>query len=242
MKRLKRQTLFGGKSYPLYIAIACAFFLTPTGLMTDLPMLIRIPLVLSPVLSLVISFFIIHSLSPEEKNLIAQLDYPLWQPVTPEIKARICAEQSGTQLSLSAMLVSSGVAGFMVMMVCLLPSKRRHETLVPPQVGVIIGLAAAFAMFFYLMISKGVGANWMEIDDSAMFLQIPIDHMYDVTHHGKRGRTWTTSYLVFYQPDGRYILHAPAGSGDCNTVTVVKYGKALTWFTEYVRRPEDYMQ
>lgn len=242
MKRLKRQNLFGGKSYPLYIAIACAFFLTPTGLMTDLPMLIRIPLMLSPLLSLMICFVIFHALSPEEKQIIREMDYPLWQPVTPEIKARVCAEQSGTQLSLTAMLVSSGVAGFMVMMICLLPSKRRHESLVSPQVSLIIGIAAAIAMFLYLMISKGIGANWLLIDDSAMFLQVPIDHMYDVTHHGKRGRTWTTSYLVFYQPDGRYILRAPAGSGDCNTVTVVKFGKALTWFPEYIRHPEDYMQ
>ena len=242
MKRLKYQSPFGGHQYPLIITLICASAICPIGLISDLPFPLRLPMVLSPLIAPVVCYFIIHHLTPDEKHMIENMAYPLWQPVTQEIKARVCAEQSDSQMSLSSILIAGVTTGGFAAVFCILPGKRGRRALASPETAVVIGMIVAVITVIYLMISKGVGANWLEIDDSAVYLQIPIDHMYDVEHHGRYGRTWVESYLVFYQPDGRYILHAPRGSGDCNTVTVVKYGKALTWFPSYERHPEDFSQ
>ena len=70
---------------------------------------------------------------------------------------------------------------------------------------------------------------WGTLDETAVYTIIPIDHMYDVKHRGKHGAEWYESYLVFYQPDGRYTLHAKDGDGDANCVVIVKYHGLVTW-------------
>lgn len=239
MKRLKKACRFNGKQYPLYLLIA-SVFAAGFGII-GYPSALSVLLLLSPVIVLVVSYAVEQHLTPGERKIIADTPYPLWQPVTAEVKTRIIEEQSGTQMTLPQMLTACALCAGFVFLMGVMPGRHSRKSLASPQVMLVISLLCAAVLFIYLIVTKGIGANWMEIDDSAVFVQIPIHHMFDITRHGRHGRTWVDSYLVFYQPDGRYVLRAPKDSGFCNTVTVVKYRGAVTWFVSDEQNPEDFL-
>lgn len=241
MKRLKYACMFGGKVYPFYLLMVSLIFGVTFGIIGEFPRPISALLLLSPVIVLAICYAVEHRLTAGERRIIADTAYPLWEPVTPEIKSQIIEQQSGTQMSLAQMLIACGCCAGLVFLMGIMPGRHSRKSLAPPQIMLVISLFAAIALFFYLMVTKGIGANWMEIDDTAVYTKVPIDHMYDVTHHGRYGRTWVDSYLVFYQPDGRYVLRAPKDSGFGNTVTVIKFRGSLTWMVTDERHPEDYL-
>lgn len=241
MKRLKYSCLFNGKTYPMTLTMLALVFGIPFGLVGRFPLLISAVLMLSPAIVLAVCYAIEHHLTEGERQIIADTSYPLWQPVTPRIKTLVIEQQRSTQMTLPQMLAACGTCAVVVFLMGIMPGRHSHKSLAPPNIMLVISLLCAAAVFVYLMVTKGIGANWMEIDETAVFTQIPIDHMYDVTHHSKHGRTWTESYLVFYLPDGRYVLHAPEGSGFGNTVTVVKFRGALMWTVTSEQHPEDYL-
>lgn len=237
MKRLKRRHLFGGKLYPLYVALTVFFIVLFAGIAAVHIMMLAVP---AAIVSLIVCAVIEQHLEPAERDQIAETEMPLWEPVTPEIRQLVCDQHQGTQLSIGHILGICGIGAGFTFLAAAMPS-RRGRVMASPATAFGIALIVGVIVFLWLMISKGIGANWLEIDETAVYTKIPIDHMYDVTHHGKRGRTWTTSYIVFYQPDGRYVLRAPDGSGDCNTVTIVKFRKSITWLVTSELRPEDYL-
>ncbi|MBR3417992.1 MAG: hypothetical protein IKG82_04805 [Oscillospiraceae bacterium] len=53
------------------------------------------------------------------------------------------------------------------------------------------------------------------------------------------GETWYENYLVFYQPDGRYVLKIPKGGHFCSAVIIVLYHGAVTWLPVDAYTPED---
>lgn len=238
MKRLKRSCPFGGKQYPGYLLLFSLIFGVCFGII-GFPSLVSVMMLLSPIIVVTVSYAVEQHLTAGERDIIAKTQNPLWQPVTPEIKARILEQQTGTQLSLKAMVTVSLALAGLLFLVGISPSRSSHKSMVRPDIMLGISLVAAAGVFIWLMVAKGIGANWLEIDDTAVFTQVPIHHMYDITHHGKHGRQWVESYLVFYQPDGRYILHAPKDSGFGNTVTVVKFRGSLTWVVTEERHWEE---
>lgn len=238
MKRLKRSHLFNGKTYPYYATIIVMFVCMFSGIGFT-PMFALTPLMI--ILTLVICFIRENTLSDSERRMISQLPYPLWEPVTPEIRQLVTEQQEHSQLTFTGMILSSAVLGGLAFGVMVTPSRGSRSSFLNPPAALGIAALIAAITFICLLIRNGISENWLEMDDSAVYTKVPIDHMYDVIHHGKHGRTWITSYLVFYQPDGRYVLSAPKGCGDCNTVIIVKYGKALTWMPIYEHHPEEYM-
>lgn len=237
MKRLKKSCPFGGKQYPGYLLLFSLIFGVSFGII-GFPSLVSV-LLLSPIIVAAICYAVEQHLTAGERDIIAKTENPLWQPVTPEIKSLVIEQQTGTQLTLPQMLIASFALAGLLFLVGVSPSRSTHRSMVRPDIMLGVSLVAAAGVFIWLMLTKGIGANWMEIDDTAVFTQVPIHHMYDVTHHGRHGRQWVESYLVFYQPDGRYILHAPKDSGFGNMVTVVKFRGSLTWLVTEERHWED---
>ena len=235
MKRLKYRCLFGGKTYPsvvaTFICIACI-----TGGVGFAPLFVLTPFIV--IGALIFMIWYEHSLSDSERRMCERLSYPLWEPVTIDVRQLVITQQNSTQLGLAAILGISAMIGLLVFACAVAPGRRSKGA--DPAVGLGLAAVAAAGTFIFLYIRKGIGAKWMEMDDTAVYTKVPIDHMYDVTHHGKHGRTWVESYLVFYLPDGKYILPAKKGTGECNTVILVRYGKAITWFTTYELHPEDF--
>ena len=65
---------------------------------------------------------------------------------------------------------------------------------------------------------------------------IPIDHRFDIKHSRRFGNIgserweWFRHYLVFYLPDGRYVLPAGPGSGYAKALVIVQYKGSLAWY------------
>lgn len=248
MKRLKYRCLLGGKTYPAYV-ICALLFLMLFGSIEFPPLLALLPFALIGALGICI--FLEHSLSDSERRMVSRLEYPLWQSMTPEIRQLVISQQESTQIDLTQLIIAASLVGGMGFLFVSVPPRNGHSMLYThPAIPFLVFAFVGILAFIFLLIRKGIGANWLDMDDSAVWIKVPIDHMYDVTHHNHGGRyakfgscdiEWTKSYLVFYLPDGKYILPVPKGGGESNTVLIVKYGKAVTWLPIYEHHPEDYL-
>ncbi len=220
MKRLKLSCLFGGKKYPFYALLAGLFVIPAAAegfLDPELPLLLLI-LLLGELIIAFICWFIEHHLSPEERETCSSMLPPLWEPVSEAVLNELgeqsdhVSREAGAAIGVGALLAVSN----------LLPNRRTLE--IHPRAAFFFGIAAA-AVFAVDLFRRML---WKNVDSSAVCTEIPIDHMYEVTHHSRR-RTWTESYLVFYQPEGKYILKAKPGCGDAGKIVVVKYHGMVTW-------------
>lgn len=220
MKRLKFACPFGGKKYPMYIMLAGLIFIPAAAewlLDPEFSSLLAI-LLLGELIIAFICWFIEHHLSPEERETCSSMLPPLWEPVSEAVLNELgeqsghVSREAGSAIGIGAVLAVSN----------LLPTRRHPE--INPRAAFIFGVIAA-AVFAADLFRRML---WKNADSSAVCTEIPIDHMYEVTHHSRR-RTWTESYLVFYQPEGKYILKAKPGCGDVGKIVVVKYHGMVTW-------------
>ena len=242
MKKLKFRHPFNGKQYPLILAVTVGFAAPFVTLAAHLDLDFTAVMIPAFLLTLVICFLIEHRLSGEEKQIVAETPMPLWHPVNAFVRAKIGSKFEGTQFSLTGMTAGSVCIGAAIFVIGILPSRHSTEFRDPAAV-LPFAVAAAVIGFVVMIIVKGRGANWLEIDESAMYTVIPVHHCFDVKHHSRRflRRTWYESYLVFYQPDGRYVLKIPNGVTGCQSVIVVLFRGAVTWLPVDAYTPEEYL-
>lgn len=234
MKRLKIQCPFGGKTYPAIASAVVGFAaLTFCSFNMNLPWD-------STVLAMVLAVFVVlllcygweQHLTPAEEEAIANAQYPLWEPVNEDIVDRVRSLK--WFISLNGAL--AGCLFLFLGLITGLPNLVREGGFGISALLFLIGMIIITVDFFRCML-------WRSIDETAVYTFIPIDHMYDVTHHHNDG-DYTTSYLVFYLPDGKYVLRARAGSGDYGAIAVVKFHHMITWVsvpsTRYLEKPEDF--
>ena len=218
MKRLKYRCLFGGKIYPYYAVIG-AFIFGMTRVISK-PTTTRTVLFLIglPLLALVVCFFFEHRLTDGEMQIMSESSYPLWNPVPEELKALLKQQYASPSPILIVVCI---LAVLIVMPVTYLVSGGEN---IPLQPLVITAAIVGFAFIIDFLRR----AAWTHIDDSAVFALIPIDHMYDVEHRNKNN-SFFRSYMVFYLPDGRYVLPVAQGDGDTDTLAVFKSHGFITW-------------
>ena len=234
MKRLKFCCPFGGKKYPAIISAAVGVgtaIICTVNL--ELPAdSVLIAMLLAVIVVLLLCYVWEHRLTPAEQEAIANSQLPLWQPVNEDIVDRI--RQQKWYFTLEGGLAGSVLVVIGLMICAAARIADGQATLAT--ICMLVGFVILGADFFRNML-------WRSVDESAVYVFIPINHMYDVTHHHKDG-DYTFSYLVFYQPDGKYVLRARAGSGDYGAIAVVKYHHMLTWVsvprTRYLEKPEDF--
>ena len=242
MKKLRFMHPFNGKSYPLILAVVAAFAAPMIALAADINISIAIVMPAAFLLTLVICFLIEHRLSKAERQIVAETPMPLWHPVNAFVRAKITNKYEGSQFTLTGMIIGSLCIGAGVFVIGILPPRHSTE-LNDPSVVLPIAVIAAVIGFVVMLLLKGRGANWLEIDESAMYTVIPVHHCFDVKHYSRRPirRTWYVSYLVFYQPDGRYVLKIPEGVTGCQAVIVVLFRGAVTWLPVDAYTPEEYL-
>lgn len=237
MKRLKYKCPFNGKNYPAILA-TIGFYLGPligVTMMLDEKITILISFGL-PILILAICFWNEQRLSEAEQTMVEYAEAPLWVQVTPEIQQEITKRKGEFDQPLSKIFIICGAVGCVVLFGSMFFSGHRANPVdvVPAAVSVAAGAMVV------LMLLRIRSKQWNHMDETAVYTKIPIDHMFDVTHHSKHS-TWTTSYLVFYQPDGRYVLRVRDKIGGfANMVTIVKYNNMLTWYLSEERDPENW--
>ena len=219
MKRLKYSCPFGGKIYPFYLALFSSL-IPMFGLMfTGSGPFFRLILMFAcPFAVLTACFFMEQSLTDDERIICESCESPLWLPANPAL-AEAVRGRTGFPNRYTLIAAFIGVV-FAASFVAGSPAREPNYT----AAACSIAPAALFVMT--QMIHSFM---WGTLDETAVYTIIPIDHMYDVKHRGKHGAEWYESYLVFYQPDGRYTLHAKDGDGDANCVVIVKYHGLVTW-------------
>jgi len=227
MKRLKYACPFGGKQYPFYLAVTA--MVTAPLLCLSLDIIATVSSMLwAPDIVMVICFIIEQHLTPDERAIIAETPPPLWNYATEDVIDSIRASENRdarAELGAAAViafavcflfLVGFGVSAFTVTLCCL-------------------AVLCCIIAFVYSLWKSEI---WAQVDDSAMYIDVPIHHMYDVKHTTTRGRhtwimrestVWYVSYLVFYLHDGRYTLKVPGGEGDRDIVRIIKYKNSIRW-------------
>lgn len=226
MKRLKYACPFGGKRYP-WIVAGFATILMPFVLLSfDLSFSLS-SMIWAPICVLVICFCYEQHLTPDERAIVAETEPPLWNIATPELIDEIHrTENKSATGELAAAGVLAGV-------ICLIPISALGFTGLSIILCLLIVLGCIFAFLHTLRQSE----HWAQIDESAVYIDIPIHHMYDVKYTRSHRRAlswqdpdvWYVSYLVFYLHDGRYILQVPAGDGDKKTMRIIKFKNSIRW-------------
>lgn len=215
MKWLKLSCPFGGKQYPIYVALAVLVISAVTLVNTNVSSPLELAL-LAVLISLIVCWYIEQRLTPEERSMCAGKMPPLWEPVSMDILEDVRAQTNHISREASGAMMLAGAMALRFFM-----PRRGYPN---PQAGwaclFLVGIIFVLDLFRRML--------WKKADSSAVCTIIQIDHMYSVTHRSRR-RTWEVDYLVFYQPDGRYILKAKAGSGETGKIAVVKYHGMVTW-------------
>ena len=229
MKRLKYQCPFGGRQYPYYLVLLSAVIVPLAALIKfDADGVTVFGLMaLCPAVIAAICYTREQRLMPDEQDLIDSSEYPLWQPVPPDLLDSVHRQTRRlSRESKSGIVLFTGFAA---------------GTLIPRSGDPNYPLAGAFIIGALVCLIIGLlqRALWSDCDETAVFTVIPIDHMYDIKHHSRRG-SWIESYLVFYLPDGRYTLRAKNGTGDAGAIAVVKFRGMVTWFPYRQSPPSDF--
>ena len=225
MKRLKFSCPFGGKQHPPLVALAAGIFTGFAVMNTNLNVFVKLGFIFgAPVVALIICFLIEQHLTADEKSLIAQADTPIWEHATPELIARIRAEKFTIDKGLLTVMCLCGLFAAYTLMQTGFSEYFLRDA----------GVAAGIVLVVYAY-KRWIASIWSKVDESAVFTEIPVHHMYDVRHSrssgkGTRRRTrhWYENYIVFYLPDGRYTLHNKS-EYHAPVITVVKFRGLIRW-------------
>ncbi len=227
MKRLKYACPFGGKQYPRHLAVAAMITAPLLCLSLDITAAVS-SMFWAPLAVLVICFFMEQHLTPDERAIIAETPPPLWNYATEDVIDSIRASENRDARS---EMGASAIIAFAVCFLILISFGASTFT-------VILCCLAVLCCIIAFVCSLRKSELWAQVDDSAMYIDVPIHHMYDVKHTASGSRrsrvwreptVWYVSYLVFYLHDGRYTLKVPAGEGDRDIVRIIKYKNSIRW-------------
>ncbi len=233
MKWMKYSCPFGGKQYPFYLAMIAPMVIALLLVMGDHAVLAMAAMFLLPIGILVGCFFVEQHLTPDERTIITETDPPLWNPLTEPLMERLRFEAKNTGDSPLPMFLFIGA--FPIIFIV--------ATMGVNAVSVVIAAVIVLVIIAFLLAGSHQSEIWSQVDDTAVYIEVPIHHMYDVRHtHSRRHRGWLfdyrerdewfVSYLVFYLHDGRYILRAPVGAGDAHSVIIVRFGNSTRWLLQ----------
>ncbi len=225
MKRLRFYSPFHGHYWPLIAAVISAIAAGAVAVSNEWPAAVVYLLLLSvPIVVLAVSYIIIQMPSRAEREMIANAAYPLWVQADEKILRAVKDQKQQLSPGVIRVLIALGLLA-----VSSLVPKYSSE----PE----FGAAIVFAMtgMFVLGADMLLRHKWQSADQSALMTVIPIDHRFDIKHSRRFGNIgserweWFRHYLVFYLPDGRYVLPAGANAGYAEVLIIVQYNGMYAW-------------
>lgn len=213
MKRLKYKHLFYGKTTPVFISTFVVFIIVCSLSMSVLGefkqehifayfLIISIG---SVFLTLAVNYAIIHHLTPEEKKKIAESSPPKWKKIPDRMKKHFKENVKGlfiwTVIIITAEAVLSIITGL------------SHDL-----TSTLIVFASLVGITIIVFVCIGINEHiWANMDDSAIYAKIKVDHCF----LGERRRGGRDRFLVFYLPDGKYVLQHY--SIEPKEIVIIKY-------------------
>lgn len=229
MKWMKYSCPFGGKQYPWILAMTVPWIIATVFAFSGNVVLMMFSMFLLPFVVLLICFLIEQQLTPDEKEIVAETEPPLWQPITKELQERVREEEMPKGESPLPMILC--ICGFIAAFFLVLFGFNG--------ISIAIAAVAALIVLVFFLVSANQSELWSQVDDTAVYIEVPIHHMYDVRHSRRNRRTifnygtspevWYVSYLVFYLHDGRYTLRVPQGGGTAQSVVILKFQGHTRW-------------
>lgn len=220
MKRLKYRHLFYGKTIPIILSLFGVFFIIANIIAIYIIknewgyIYIAIESIALILLTLAVDYAIIHHLKPDEKKKIAEASPPKWKKLPDRMKKKFHINKKDSLISTAVaiglnfivafiVLLADGVETMLVSLVVLLP--------------VTLIVLACYAVWEHI---------WANMDDTAIYTRIEVDHWF----YGEMTRGGRRTFIVFYLPDGKYVLET-YGTTPKNIV-VIKYKCFIRWEDE----------
>ncbi len=220
--KLRLYAPFNGRGYHLYgistlvgMVLAIIFFFT-----WDQPLL---GMFLGVVLTIVAAYLWCHRLTSEDRGYMEAADYPLWLPLSEEERGQLQGRQPSAVPTyiFSVVMLAAGI------WICGDRADAGWETLLT-----IFLVTLVFATYFLVVALQSEKA-WHTVDETALGMEVPVRDQFSVTYH-HRGTSQTYHYLVFYLPDGKYVV--PRHREFCDTIKLIQYRGMLTYI-EYEKNP-----
>ncbi|MDE6519546.1 MAG: hypothetical protein K2K91_03670 [Ruminococcus sp.] len=221
MKRLKYRHLFYGKSIPVMFSLFGVLLLITSVIALDtiknelgyIYFLIgSIALIL---LMLAVDYAIIHRLNLDEKKKIAEASPPKWKKFPDRFKKKFRIDKKASLISIAVLIGLELIVAFLVMLSDGVQAMLVSLAILLP---VTLICLAVYAVWEHI---------WTNMDDSAIYTRIEVDHSFKV-EYTRGGRKNYRNYIVFYLPDGKYVLEVSAGLVPKNIV-VIKYKYFIRW-------------
>lgn len=225
MKRLKLICPFGGKKYPIIVTITLGIMTAMTALYYQYSLRALTAAVMFVTTATLLICWVIENIPTEdERELIAYTEAPVWMPLEPSLHDHIQNQPFPGKLA------CIGAFWCFCFVITFLTPKRGdpnpHAAFISGMIGAAILTADWISRLFWRV----------RLDESAVRAIIPIDHTYDITttEHRRVFGIYETSehsssYLVFYLPDGKYVLPLYDTEHSVNSVVLVKCHGMLRW-------------
>ncbi|MDE6775208.1 MAG: hypothetical protein K2J37_02745 [Ruminococcus sp.] len=222
MKRLKYRHLFYGKTIPVMFSLFGAY-LVITVLFTVLPYniegeMIYMYLIIASIaiifLTLAVDYAVIHHLKPDEKKKIAEASPPEWKKLPDRMKKKFKVNKKDSLISAAVAIGIELIVAFIVLLSDGMETMLVSLAVLLPITLICLGIYAVYEHI------------WANMDDSAIYTRIEIDHSFK----GERTRFGRRYYIVFYLPDGKYVLETPYHLS--KNIIVIKYKCFLRWENE----------
>lgn len=222
MKRLKYRHLFYGKTIPILLSISAVYLVIMPILVLILSdienefyhiyfVIINISIIL---LTLAVDYAVIHRLKPDEKKKIAEASPPEWKKLPDRMKKKFRIDKKSSLISSAVLIGFELIVFFFIMLI------KGVET-------ILVGLAVVLPVTLIVLACYAVWEHiWANMDDTAIYTRIEVDHWF----YGERTRGGRRKYIVFYLPDGKYVLET-FGIPPQNIV-VIKYKCFIRWEDE----------
>ncbi|MDE5557136.1 MAG: hypothetical protein K2J32_05495 [Ruminococcus sp.] len=219
MKRLKYRYLFLGQSIPVIFSMFVACFVIIAILyivlnsMEDGFMYLPVVSIVVILLTLVVDYVIIHHLTPDEKKKVAGASPPEWKRLPDRMKDEF-------QTDIKLFFISSAfVIGFELIFAFIVMLSEGVKTM-------LVILAVILPVTLICLAIYAVWEHiWANMDDSAIYAKIEVDHAFEGERLRFGGRR---KFIVFYLPDGKYVLETDSDFIPANIV-VIKYKCFIRW-------------
>ncbi|MCR4761806.1 MAG: hypothetical protein K5705_16300 [Oscillospiraceae bacterium] len=240
MKILRLYCPFGGKPWPgiVLTGICSAAILLSDAASVQSPLFLLLLLFLC-IGGLCGLFWLEHRVTEEDRIMTEQADYAIWGPVTPNVTRRV----SDIQPNYSSLFVA--ILLFLCLLLPFYHTLLLAEDLEEDALCTVIRLAAGLTILaicaFMLHFLYPIFAKKLSRD--AVYTIIPVYRHYTVESHSRSGLTYfhqplAKHYVVFYLPDGRYVLPVKREDAYAENIIIVKNNGFYLWYTDAADNPD----
>ena len=238
MKALRLYCAFGGKPWPFFVLMIVTILLIRlckvTSLFTALLLLFLLILSIGGLIAL---SFLEHRVRPGERELAEKADYPIFGPVTPEVARRVAnIEPNYRSLGSALLIVLFLFPVYHGMMIAEDMENDSSAAMLRLIAGLLIAGICAFVLhFIYPVFAK-------KLTKDAIYTIIPISGYYQINQsrnaRRRSGREHFSYYVVFYLPDGRYVLPVKREDTYAENIIIVKNNGFYLWYTDAADNPD----